>query len=65
MSTDGVLISNVKLVQAMKASQIRRNENAEGNRRRKYARDVFKKYFSFSGNSAGKTIEQNEDPTSL
>ena len=59
MSTDGVLISNVKLVQAMKASQLRRNENAEGDRRRKYARDLFRKYFSFSGNSVGETIEQN------
>jgi len=46
-------------VQAMKASQIRRNENAEGDRRRKYARELFKKYFSFSGNSVGETIEQN------
>mgnify|MGYP003647224216 CR=1 FL=1 len=64
-STDGVLISNAKLLQAMKASQIRRNENAEGDRRRKYAKELFKKYFSFSGNSVGETIEQNEDSTSL
>tara|TARA_R110002096_G_scaffold148505_1_gene309423 strand:- start:176 stop:355 length:180 start_codon:yes stop_codon:yes gene_type:complete len=59
MSTDGGLMSNVKLVRAVKASQVRRNENAEGDRRRKYARDLFKKYFSFSGNSVGETIEQN------
>lgn len=65
MLTDGVLISNVKLVQAMKASQLRRNQNAEGERRREYARNIFKKYFSFSGNSVGETIEQNEDITSL
>ena len=58
-STDGMSINHFKLLQAMKASQIRRNENAEGDRRRKYARELFRKYFSFSGNSVGETIEQN------
>jgi hypothetical protein len=56
------MIENFQLLQAIKK---RRNENAEGARRREYAKELFKKYFSLSGNSAGETLEQNENFTSL
>ena len=39
-------ISNLALIQAVKASEIRRNKAAEGERIRKSARDRFVRYFS-------------------
>jgi len=39
-------ISNIALINAVKASQIRRNEAAKGELRRNYARDRFVRYFS-------------------
>jgi len=58
-------IDSFKLLQIMRASQKRRNENARGERRRKSACEIFKKYFSFSGDGAGETPEQNRNSTSL
>lgn len=39
-------ISNIALINAVKASEIRRNKAAEGERIRKSARDRFVRYFS-------------------
>ena len=39
-------ISNIALINAVKASQIRRNEAAKNELRRNYARDRFVRYFS-------------------
>ena len=39
-------ISNLALIQAVKASQLRRNEAVEAERIRKSARDRFVRYFS-------------------
>ena len=39
-------INNLALIQAVRASQIRRNEAAEGERKRNFARDLFARYFS-------------------
>jgi len=39
-------ISNLALIQAVRASQIRRNKAAEGERKRNLARDLFVQYFS-------------------
>ena len=39
-------ISNIALINAVKASQIRRNEAAEGERKRNFARDIYARYFS-------------------
>jgi len=39
-------ISNLALIQAVRASQIRRNKAAEGERKRNFARDLFVQYFS-------------------
>ena len=39
-------LSNLALIQAVKASEIRRNKAAEGERIRKSARDRFVRYFS-------------------
>ena len=39
-------ISNLALIQAVRASQIRRNKAAEGERKRNFARDIFVQYFS-------------------
>jgi len=39
-------INNLALIQAVRASQIRRNEAAKGERKRNYARDLFVRYFS-------------------
>jgi hypothetical protein len=46
-------INNLALIQAVRASQIRRNEVAENERKRNYARDIFVRYFSkFSNRKA-------------
>jgi len=39
-------INNLALIQAIRASQIRRNEAAENERKRNFARDLFARYFS-------------------
>ena len=39
-------INNIALIQAVRASQIRRNKAAEGERKRNFARDIFVQYFS-------------------
>ena len=39
-------INNLALIQAVRASQIRRNEVAENERKRNFARDLFVRYFS-------------------
>ena len=39
-------INNLALIQAVRASQIRRNEAAEGERKRNYMRDIFARHFS-------------------
>ena len=39
-------INNIALIQAVRASQIRRNKAAEGERKRNFARDLFVQYFS-------------------
>ena len=46
-------INNLALIQAVRASQIRRNEVAENERKRNFARDIFVRYFSkFSNRKA-------------
>ena len=46
-------INNLALIQAVRASQIRRNVVAENERKRNYARDIFVRYFSkFSNRKA-------------
>ena len=47
-------INNLALIQAVRASQIRRNEAAEGERKRNYARDIFVRYFSKFSNRRAK-----------
>ena len=39
-------ISNIALINAVKASQIRRNQAAKGERKRNFARDIYARYFS-------------------
>ena len=39
-------INNLALIQAVRASQIRRNEASKNERKRNYARDLFARYFS-------------------
>ena len=39
-------INNLALIQAIRASQIRRNQAAENERKRNFARDLFARYFS-------------------
>ena len=39
-------INNLALIQAVRASQIRRNKAAEGERKRNFARDIYARYFS-------------------
>tara|TARA_Y100000296_G_scaffold81708_1_gene109413 strand:+ start:1157 stop:1324 length:168 start_codon:yes stop_codon:yes gene_type:complete len=39
-------INNLALIQAVRASQIRRNKAAEGERKRNYARAIYVRYFS-------------------
>jgi hypothetical protein len=46
-------INNLALIQAVRASQIRRNEASKNERKRNYARDLFARYFSkFSNRKA-------------
>jgi len=46
-------INNLALIKAVRASQIRRNEVAENERKRNFARDIFVRYFSkFSNRKA-------------
>jgi len=46
-------INNLALIQAVRASQIRRNEASKNERKRNYARDLFVRYFSkFSNRKA-------------
>ena len=54
------VINQGNLFKILKASQIRRNENAEGNRKREDARNKYVRYFSriFAGSSGGITSEQ-------
>ena len=51
------MIDSVEIMQIFRASQKRRNENAEGDRLRKQAMERFKRYFSIAGNKAEKTPE--------
>ena len=39
-------INNLALIQAVRASQIRRNEASKNERKRNFARDLFARYFS-------------------
>ena len=39
-------INNLALIQAVRASQIRRNEASKNERKRNFARDLFVRYFS-------------------
>jgi len=46
-------INNLALIQAVRASQIRRNEASKNERKRNYMRDLFARYFSkFSNRKA-------------
>lgn len=46
-------INNLALIQAVRASQIRRNEAAENERKRNFMRDLFARHFSkFSNRKA-------------
>ena len=47
-------INNLALIQAVRASQIRRNEAALNERKRNYARDIFVRYFSKFSNRKAK-----------
>ena len=53
------VINQGNLFKILKASQVRRNENAEGDRKREVAKDKYVKYFSkiFAGSSGEKTSE--------
>ena len=53
------VINQGNLFKILKASQIRRNENAEGNRKREDIRNKYVRYFSriFAGSSGGITSE--------
>jgi len=53
-------INQGNLFKILKASQIRRNDNAEGNRKREDARNKYVRYFSriFAVSSGGITSEQ-------
>ena len=42
----GQLLDSYDIIRAVKASQIRRNKAAEGQRKREQARDLFVRYFS-------------------
>ena len=54
------VINQGNLFKILKATQIRRNENAEGDRKREDARNRYVRYFSriFAGSSSGITSEQ-------
>ena len=47
-------INNLALIQAVRASQIRRNEAAKNERKRNFARDLFAQYFSKFSNRKAK-----------
>jgi len=47
-------INNLALIKAVRASQIRRNEVAENERKRNFARDIFVRYFSKFSNRKAK-----------
>jgi len=49
-------INNLALIQAVRASQIRRNEASKNERKRNFARDFFAQYFG----KFSKRKEQNE-----
>tara|TARA_Y100001951_G_C11145639_1_gene186173 strand:+ start:121 stop:294 length:174 start_codon:yes stop_codon:yes gene_type:complete len=53
------VINQGNLFKILKASQVRRNENAEGDRKREVAKDKYVRYFSkiFAGSSGEKTSE--------
>ena len=55
------VINQGSLYKIIKASQVRRNENAEGDRKREDAKNKYVKYFRriFAGSSGEKTSEQN------
>jgi len=54
------VINQGELFKILKASQERRNENAEGERKREDAKNMYVRYFSriFAGSASGKTSEQ-------
>ena len=54
------VINQGNLFKILKASQVRRNENAEGDRKREDARNRYVRYFSkiFAGSAGEKTSEQ-------
>ncbi len=54
------VINQGELFKILKASQLRRNENAEGERKREDARNRYVRYFSriFAGSAGEKTSEQ-------
>ena len=54
------VINQGELFKILKASQTRRNENAEGERKREDARNRYVRYFSriFAGSAGEKTSEQ-------
>ena len=54
------VIEQGNLFKILKASQIRRNLNAEGDRKREVAKEKYVRYFSkiFAGSSGGITSEQ-------
>ena len=53
------VINQGNLFKILKASQVRRNENAEGDRKREVAKEKYVRYFSkiFAGSSGEKTSE--------
>ena len=53
------VINQGNLFKILKASQVRRNENAEGDRKREDAKEKYVRYFSmiFAGSSGEKTSE--------
>ena len=54
------VINQGELFKILKASQVRRNENAEGARRREDAKNKYVRYFNriFAGSAGEKTSEQ-------
>ena len=54
------VIEQGNLFKILKASQVRRNENAEGDRKREVAKEKYVRYFSkiFAGSSGEITSEQ-------
>tara|TARA_R100001594_G_scaffold94040_3_gene128252 strand:+ start:3160 stop:3357 length:198 start_codon:yes stop_codon:yes gene_type:complete len=61
------VLGQKEIYRIIKASQKRRNENAEGDRKRQEAKNKYVKYFSriFAGSAGEKTSEpkpQGQDP---